>query len=233
MRVGLHTRTPDGEASGPDAVAAVTAAGRLLESLGHVVSDDPVDALDNGYSGGFVAILMTAVARDVARWSARLGRDITSELEPLNQIYAQFGKDFTAVDYFAAIEEMQAWARRLSVWWNDNDILVVPTSPEPPVPLGTIAPTNTDPDVGARMGRLATFTAPFDVTGQPAISLPLHWNADGSADRRATGRRVRTRGRVDPRRVAAGNRAAVGRSPPTGTRITRATATRSAARPRP
>jgi len=38
---------------------------------------------------------------------------------------------------------------------------------------------NTDPNVGAQMGRLVAFTAPFDVTGQPAISLPLHWNDDG------------------------------------------------------
>jgi len=74
---------------------------------------------------------------------------------------------------------MQQWARRLSAWWSDHDVLIVPTSPEPPVPLGVIAPTNDEPDVGTRMGRLATFTAPFDVTGQPAISLPLHWTADG------------------------------------------------------
>jgi amidase len=38
---------------------------------------------------------------------------------------------------------------------------------------------NPDPAVGARMSRLVSFTAPFDVTGQPAISLPLHWNREG------------------------------------------------------
>jgi amidase len=46
------------------------------------------------------------------------------------------------------------------------------------VPLGTIAPGNTEPDVGERMGRLVAFTTPFDITGQPAISLPLHWSAE-------------------------------------------------------
>jgi amidase len=64
-------------------------------------------------------------------------------------------------------------------WWVDNDVLVVPTSPDAPVKLGEIGPTNTDPAVGARMARLVTFCAPFDVTGQPAMSLPLYWNADG------------------------------------------------------
>jgi amidase len=52
-------------------------------------------------------------------------------------------------------------------------------SPEPPVRLGELAPDNGDPNTANRMGELVGFTSPFDVTGQPAISLPLHWNADG------------------------------------------------------
>ncbi len=53
--------------------------------------------------------------------------------------------------------------------------------PAPNLPFASArsGPTNTDPAVGARMGRLVTFCSPFDVTGQPAISLPLHWNDDG------------------------------------------------------
>ena len=47
------------------------------------------------------------------------------------------------------------------------------------MPLGELAPTNPDPGIGTRMGTLVTFMMPFDVTGQPAISLPLHWSADG------------------------------------------------------
>ncbi len=179
LRVGFRTETPDGEASGPDAVAAIESAAKLLAELGHDVGPAPIPALDSGYSGGFVATLMVAVARDVARWSERLGHDITPELEPLNRLYAELGAQMRAADYFAAMEDMQQWARRVSAWWTDHDVLVVPTSPEPPVPLGTIAPTNEDPEVGLRMGRLVTFTAPFDVTGQPAMSLPLHWNEDG------------------------------------------------------
>jgi amidase len=88
---------------------------------------------------------------------------------------AEFGAAITAVQYADAIERMQAWSRRVSAWWEDHDVLVTPTSPEPPVRLGELAPDNHDPSVSTRMGSLVTFAIPFDVTGQPAISLPLHW----------------------------------------------------------
>ncbi len=97
----------------------------------------------------------------------------------MNAFFASMGGQVRGVDYAGAIEDLQSWTRRVASWWNDHDVLVVPTSPEPPFRLGELAPTNRDPAVGARMGRLVTFCSPFDVTGQPAISLPLHWNDDG------------------------------------------------------
>jgi amidase len=71
---------------------------------------------------------------------------------------------------------MQTWSRGVATWWTDHDILVTPTSPEPPVALGVLAPGIQDPEVASRMGRLVSFTSPFDITGQPAMSLPLHWS---------------------------------------------------------
>ena len=74
-------------------------------------------------------------------------------------------------------------------WWDDHDILVTPTSPEPPVRLGELAPTNPDPRVSDAHGNARRRSrCPFDVTGQPAISLPLHWNDDEPPDRRAARR---------------------------------------------
>jgi amidase len=178
LRVGFRTDTTDGQPSGPDATHAVEAVAKLLAGLGHDVEPTAIPELDSGYHDGFITMMATAVARDVERWSERLGHDITPELEPANQFFAQMGAQISAVEYCARVEEMQAWTRRLCAWWNDHDVLVTPTSPEPPVPLGEFAPTNTDPAAGARMGHMVTFTSPFDVTGQPAISLPLWWNDD-------------------------------------------------------
>ena len=179
LRVGFRSETPDGHPSHPDAVRAVEATAQLLAELGHEVDAAVIPELDDSYNRGFVTVLSTAVARDVARWSARLGRDITNELEPSNTFFATMGSQISSVEYVTAMEDMQSWTRRVAAWWVDHDLLVVPTSPEPPAMLGDLAPTNTDPNVGARMGRLVNFCSPFDVTGQPAMSLPLHWNDDG------------------------------------------------------
>jgi amidase len=66
-------------------------------------------------------------------------------------------------------------------WWADGfDLLLTPTLVEPPPPLGDFDPTPEDPLRGfARGGVFVAFTIPFNVTGQPAISLPLHWSGDG------------------------------------------------------
>jgi amidase len=179
LRIGYLTQTPAGSPSHADVVDAVEATAHLLSDLGHDVDAANISALDESYNHGFATVLSSAVARDVARWSERLGRDITDELEPANAFFAAMGRGYSSVDYVAAIEAMQAWSRRVADWWTDHDILVVPTSPEPPVRLGELAPDNLDPAVGARMAHLVSFCAPFDVTGQPAMSLPLHWNDDG------------------------------------------------------
>jgi amidase len=179
LRIGFRTQTPAGSPSGPDATRAVEDTARLLSELGHDVEAVDVAGLDDSYNEGFLVVLSSAVARDVARWSERIGRDITDELEASNAFFAAMGNGYSSVDYVAAVESMQSWSRRVAHWWIDNDILLVPTSPEPPVRLGELAPDKLDAEVGTRMGHLVSFCAPFDVTGQPAISLPLHWNGDG------------------------------------------------------
>jgi len=128
---------------------------------------------------GFFHAMTVGIANDVARWSRRLGRDISGELEPMNQFFAQIGSSVTAQQYLTGLDDAHAWSRGVAAWWEDHDVLVLPVSPEPPVRLGELAPDNPDPAVSARLTRLVQFTWPFDVTGQPAISLPLHWNDDG------------------------------------------------------
>ena len=178
LRVGLRTRVRDGSESAPDCIRAVERAARLLESLGHRVEEVDLPALDEPVDDAFGIVMCVAVARDLARWSARTGVELTEDdVEPGNLMLAHFGGSITGADYAGAIERMQLWSRGVAAWWSDHDVLITPTSPEPPVALGELAPGVQDPDVGARMGRLVSFTSPFDITGQPSISLPLHWTA--------------------------------------------------------
>jgi amidase len=180
LRIGLRTRRRDGQESEPDCVRAVADTGRLLESLGHHVKLVDLPALDAPIEDAFGIVMIVAVARDLARWSVRTGVQIAGDdAEPTNLFLAEAGAAVTGVAYAGAIERMQAWSRGVAAWWDDHDILVTPTSPEPPVRLGELAPTRSDPEVGERMGALVSFTSPFDITGQPAMSLPLHWNDDG------------------------------------------------------
>jgi amidase len=177
LRVGLRTRLRDGSESAPDCVRAVARAGELLEQLGHRVEEVDIPALDEPVDDGFGIVMCVAVARDLARWTARTGVEPTvDDVEPGNLMLAQVGGGVTGAEYAGAIERMQLWSRGVAAWWHDHDILVTPTSPEPPIPLGALSPGLQDPTVAARMARLVTFMAPFDITGQPAMSLPLHWN---------------------------------------------------------
>jgi amidase len=179
LRIGLRTRRRDGERSHPECEAAVTDAGWLLESLGHHVEAVDLPALDEPIDGAFGTVMSVAIAREIERWKTRTGAAITADdIEPGNLFLAEMGSSVTAMGYADAIEQMQTWSRGVASWWDDHDLLVTPTSPELPVRLGELAPTNPDPGVGVRMGTLVGFMIPFDVTGQPAISLPLHWFGD-------------------------------------------------------
>jgi amidase len=180
LRIGLRTRTRAGSDSAPDCVRAVEDAGRLLESLGHHVESVDIPALDAAVDAAFGIVMCVAVARDLARWTERTGETIgPDDIEPGNRFLGDVGAQMTGIDYVRAIEDMQVWTRGVAAWWNDFDVLVTPTSPEPPVRLGELSPDKADPKVSTRMGNLVSFTSPFDITGQPAISLPLHWNENG------------------------------------------------------
>jgi amidase len=77
LRIGYRTLRTDGEESHPDCVAAVAAAASLLESLGHHVAPVPLDELDGPELGsGFGLVTSTVIAREVDRWSDRLGRRV-------------------------------------------------------------------------------------------------------------------------------------------------------------
>lgn len=182
LRIGLQT-TAANVATHPDCVQAAALAGRLLESLGHHVEEARVDALDDpAYTGNFLLVWSSGTAYDLDHyWPSRLGRPIGAEdVEPLTWALAEMGRSHSSSDFLAAREWLQANSRRVAAWFGDHDLLLTPTLAEPPPKLGEFDSPSDNPLQGLfRAAALVPFTPPFNVTGQPAVSLPLHWNGEG------------------------------------------------------
>lgn len=185
IRIGIMSRGPGGSVKvHPDCIAAVVGAGRLLESLGHRVEESHPAALDEAPES--VAHIWTLVASSVASlidaWRLKTGKPIGPEdVEPHNWMVAEMGRACTAVQYLRAVEWLHAFSRRMARWWSEGfDLLLTPTLPEPPPLLGQFISTPQEPLAAVqRVESILSFTPPFNVTGQPAISLPLHWSGEG------------------------------------------------------
>jgi amidase len=102
-------------------------------------------------------------------------------MERLTWAVAEMGRGVPATAYLGALEYTHAQARRIARWWVDGfDLLLTPTTAEPPPLLGEFAATADNPFAGfVRAAPFSTFTSAFNATGQPAISLPLHSSAGG------------------------------------------------------
>jgi amidase len=184
LRIGLTTVAPGGQIeTHPDCVAAADGAARLLESLGHAVEPGQPAALDDeGYIPNFLVRWTSACAATLDYWSERTGRSIgPDDVEPLTWALAEQGRAHSAADYLAAVGSVQLVAREASEWWRDHDLLLTPTMALPPADLGSIG-NGVDEDEPimpiVRATPYAIFTAGFNATGHPAISLPLHWSAE-------------------------------------------------------
>ena len=184
LRIGLMTASPGGTAEiHPDNVAGAEDAAELLESLGHSVERSHPDALgDEEYVPTFLVRWTSGIDWSLKYWSGRTGREIgPDDVEAATWALAQAGRQHSGSDYLRALEYHQSVTRRAADWWAGGfDLLLTPTMGEPPTPIGAFAPEPDNPASSLmRAVPTAVFTAAFNSTGQPAISLPLHWNDDG------------------------------------------------------
>jgi len=177
LRIGLAP-SHAGVQTDPECVAAVEAAGSLLEQLGHDVEIAQPDAFfDEEFSRHFVTIVAVATAVDFVNMGAAIGRPIgEGDVEASNWLMGSIGQSVSAADYIASVNWVHAWSRRLQAWWDDFDVLVSPVIAVPPPPIGWLS----DPEHGTeRLTSILQFTPQFNVSGQPAVSLPLHWSRAG------------------------------------------------------
>jgi amidase len=184
LRVGLLTDVDASvEPVDPACVQAAQAVARLLESLGHdVVEAGPPRLFDDA----LVAHTFTATAREFTRMldglAAAVGRPLSpADMEPFSWALAAAGAAVDDDAYAASQTWERAYTAAVAAWWSDGfDVLLTPTAGSPPAPIGQLVPPAEEPlGILPRYRGLWRYVAPFNVTGQPAISLPYGSTDDG------------------------------------------------------
>jgi len=180
LRIGVLARTPNGNLH-PHCEAAVRAAASLLEGLGHHVAEEHPEVLDDPDNGRrFIARWAVNTRLSVLGLGAMLGREIgPDDVEPLTWAMAEAAGSMAAVDYAVAVAASARFTRQLGLFWDSHDLLLTPTLGEPPPIIGELEPPADEPfATQARTASIVPFTTHFNVSGQPALSLPLHMSPD-------------------------------------------------------
>jgi amidase len=171
LRIAVTTEAPIDATVDPACIAAARDAAELLASLGHHVEEAAPDWGGEELMDDFLPVWQAI--------PALYPIPDPSVLSPLNQWYLEGAMATTSPMYAGAIGRLQLRARRIAALWADYDLLLTPTLAMPPVPLGWDTEPDDPREQFDRAARFTPFTAAFNVTGQPAVSLPLHWTDEG------------------------------------------------------
>ena len=181
LRVAFVTGSPNGAPVDPACVTATREAAELLDSLGHHVQETEIEA-DPGYVENFVKVWIGGTQDEINSWNRIIGREIDIErLEPLTRQMYDMSAELSATDYRGALEWLQHYSRQIVSMWSQVDVLLTPTLALPPIEIGALRPQEGEPPIQMLMNSalFVPFTPVWNVTGQPAISLPLHQSEDG------------------------------------------------------
>jgi amidase len=181
LRIG-YTMTPPIEASlDPECESAVIDAGQLLSELGHEVEEIAAPWADEDLLETFTMAFGTPVSMSLYFGSMVTGREPAEELvEPLSWTMWKGIRERNALDYLLARTRLGATSRGIIALWQTYDVILTPALAERPVRIGEIDSCSDDPwEDFLRSGRFTPYTAIFNVTGQPAISVPLSHGDDG------------------------------------------------------
>lgn len=196
------TRTPFfGAHVHPDCVAALDDAAALVESLGHDVVDAAPQVDGAALAKSFLTVVAAEARADIEWLGTQLGRTTRrDDVEIATWALGLVGRHFRASDYANAVRHLQTANRMVGRFFTTYDVLLTPTLADPPFVIGALQPTPVEKAALSVLGRLRLgrvlgsgglltqmaeqafgfipYTPLFNVTGQPAMSVPLFWNAD-------------------------------------------------------
>jgi amidase len=181
LRIGLSEVSPLGGPVHPECREAVREAAALCEELGHTVAE-AAPTLDAGrFLTLFSAVWAAGCAWSVDGLAIVTGkRPAAEEFEPLTWALYERGKGIGAAEYLLALQGLQQVARGVAAFFLEHDLWLSPTLAEPPFELGMLdCPADRLEDAIHRAFAFTPFTSLFNVTGQPAMSVPLHWSGAG------------------------------------------------------
>ena len=156
-------------------------AAALCADLGHEVVEAAPDIVGEMLVPLFITVWAAGAAMAVDGYAFLTGRVATQDqFEPITWALCEMGRQTSAPAYLIAVTLLQRLSRDIARFLTEYDMWLTPTLAEPPVPLGTFDSPPENPMKGFdRAADFCPFTPIFNVTGQPAMSVPLYWNADG------------------------------------------------------
>jgi amidase len=181
LRIGYTTTAAIDAPLDPECERATLDAARLLSELGHEVEEIAAPWGGDDLLNVFVMVFGTPVAMGINFGGMVSGREPSRELvEPLSWTMWEGIRERSALDYLLARTQLTGISRGIIALWETYDVVLTPALAERPVPIGEIDSCSDDPwEDFRRSGRFTPYTAIYNVTGQPAISLPLFRGEDG------------------------------------------------------
>jgi amidase len=181
LKIAFWTRNASGEPVDEDAVRAVLGAAKLCAELGHVV-EEAAPALDSKQAGpAFITLYAAGLASNLQLVQEMTGIAPNPDLlEPLTLNLYEIGRHISAAQYLLAIASLQRLSRVFAQFFQQYDVWMTPALGCPPLAIGAVDLES--PMASLLDDKISTFAhlnPVYNITGQPAISLPLYWTANG------------------------------------------------------
>ena len=179
LRIAFTTKVDRGSIH-PDCVKAVQDAAQLCADLGHIVEETAPEYAGELAGKSFMAIWSAGCACTIDAAAAALRRKPTpDDFEPGTWAIYQMGQQVPGSRYLQALTALQSVSRQVAHFFTKYDVWLTPTLAQPPLPIGSFDCPPDDPLHAQRLAAsLCPFTAICNITGQPAMSVPLYWTQD-------------------------------------------------------